>query len=88
MGGKYILSIWEPNFEKWHTLPFDYQYADAMPRQALRPKVMYGDQPHIDGSPRQAFATWVTSRKSSVVRTLINRLWKHLMGSWVNRTYR
>ena len=42
MGGKYILSIWEPNFEKWHTLPFDYQYADAMPRQALRPKVMSG----------------------------------------------
>ena len=81
MGGKYILSIWEPNFQKWHTLPFDYQYADAMPRQALRPKVMYGEQPHINESPRKAFATWVTSDENNLFsETLINRLWKHLMG--------
>ena len=79
--GKYILSIWEPNFQKWHTLPFDYQYADAMPRQALRPKVMYGEQPHINDSPRKAFATWVTSDENNLFsETLINRLWKHLMG--------
>lgn len=81
MGGKFLLSIWEPNFDKWHTLPFDYQYTDANPRQALRPQVMYGKQPFIKDSPRKAFASWVTDDDNELfTKTLANRLWKELMG--------
>ena len=81
LGGQYTLSIWEPQFNRWHTLPNDYQYADAKPRQQVRPAVMFGDQPHIEGSPRRAFAEWVTSKENEFfAESIANRLWKQLMG--------
>lgn len=81
LGQQYTLSIWEPQFNRWHTLPNDYQYADAKPRQQLRPAVMFGEQPHIDGSPREAFAEWVTSNENEFfAQSIANRLWKQLMG--------
>ena len=81
LGGQYTLSIWEPQFNRWHTLPNDYQYADAKPRQQVRPAVMFGDQPHIEGSPRRAFAEWVTSKDNEFfAESIANRLWKQLMG--------
>ena len=81
IGGRYRLSIWEPQFNRWHTLPTDYQYADAKPRQQLAPAVMFGDQPHITGSPRAAFAEWITGKDNEFFADAIaNRLWKQLMG--------
>ncbi len=81
IGGRYRLSIWEPNFNRWHTLPTDYQYADAKPRQQLAPAVMFGEQPHINGSPRAAFADWITAKENEFFADAIaNRLWKQLMG--------
>ena len=81
IGGRYRLSIWEPHFNKWHTLPKDYQYTDAQPRQQLAPAVMFGDQPHIEGSPRRAFADWITSKDNEFfAEAIANRLWKNLMG--------
>ncbi|MFL2877300.1 MAG: DUF1549 domain-containing protein [Pontiellaceae bacterium] len=81
IGGRYRLSIWEPNFNRWHTLPTDYQYADAKPRQQLAPAVMFGEQPHITSSPRAAFAEWITGKENEFFADAIaNRLWKQLMG--------
>ena len=81
IGGRYRLSIWEPTFNRWHTLPTDYQYADAKPRQQLAPVVMFGKQPHIKGSPRAAFAEWITSKDNEFFADAIaNRLWKEVMG--------
>ena len=61
MGGRYRLSIWEPNLIVAY-LPTDYQYADAKPRQQLAPAVMFGDQPHITIVPA-AFAEWITGKE-------------------------
>ena len=81
LGGRYRLSIWEPNFNRWHTLPTDYQYTDAKPRQQLAPAVMFGEQPHITDSPRAAFAEWITGKENEFFADAIaNRLWKQLMG--------
>ena len=80
IGGRYRLDL-EPNFNRWHTLPTDYQYADAKPRQQLAPAVMFGEQPHITSSPRAAFAEWITGKENEFFADAIaNRLWKQLMG--------
>ena len=42
---------------------------------------MFGDQPHIEGSPRRAFADWITSKDNKFfAEAIANRLWKNLMG--------
>ncbi len=81
LGNRYRLSVWEPSFTRWHQLPSDYQYADARPRQALRPQVPFGQPPHIANSPRETFGRWITSKENEYFsKTLSNRLWKELMG--------
>ena len=79
IGGRYRLSIWEPNFNRWHTLPTDYQYADAKPRQQLAPAVMFGEQPHITSSLR-CLCRMDHRKRQIFADAIANRLWKQLMG--------
>jgi len=81
MGYNYRYAIWEPSFTRWNRLPKDYQYADAKPNQTIPPHVMFGDQPNIEDSPREAFGKWVTSEENAwFTKSIVNRLWKQTMG--------
>jgi hypothetical protein len=81
MAYRYRQAVWEPSFGRWNRLPKDYQYADAKPKQAVPPHVIFGDQPIIKDSPREAFGSWVTSEENRwFTATVANRLWKQTMG--------
>ncbi|MDF7807098.1 DUF1549 domain-containing protein [Pontiellaceae bacterium B12219] len=81
MSYRYRLAVWEPTFNKWNRLPRDYQYADAKPRQAVPPQVIFGHQPEITDSPREAFGRWVTDTDNKWFTVAVaNRLWKKTMG--------
>jgi hypothetical protein len=81
MSYNYRLSVWEPSFTRWNRLPKDYQYADAKPKDFVEPHVIFGDQPQIIDSPREAFGQWCTSAENEWFTVAIaNRLWKQTMG--------
>ncbi|MBT8045863.1 MAG: PSD1 and planctomycete cytochrome C domain-containing protein, partial [Pontiella sp.] len=81
MAYNYRYAIWEPSFTRWNRLPKDYQYADAKPRQMVPPQVMFGEQPQIEDSPREAFGKWVTAEENQwFTKAIVNRLWKQTMG--------
>jgi hypothetical protein len=80
-GNNYRYAVWEPAFTQWNLLPRDYQYADAKPRQPVPPRVIYGEQPVIKDSPREAFGRWVTGRDNEwFTKSIANRLWHETMG--------
>jgi len=81
MSYAYRNAVWEPSFNRWNRLPKDYHYADAKPNQAIPPKVVFGHQPEIVDSPREAFGEWVTSEENQwFTKSIANRLWKQTMG--------
>jgi hypothetical protein len=65
------------------TLPADYKYPDAKGGQAVQPKVIFGHEADIAGSPTRldAFAKWMTSPENPRFTTVIaNRMWKKAFG--------
>lgn len=66
------------------TLPPDYAYDDAKPKQVIEPKVLFGKQPEIKANepPRKAFARWLISKDNPrFALTVANRLWKQAFGT-------
>lgn len=66
------------------TLPADYAYDDAKPKQVIEPKVLFGKAPEIKPNepPRRAFARWLTSKDNPrFALTIANRLWKQAFGT-------
>jgi hypothetical protein len=64
-------------------LPHDYAYEDAKPKEVVPPAVLWGEIPTSakKSSPRAQFAAWVTSPENEQFsNTIVNRLWKRLMG--------
>lgn len=64
-------------------LPHDYAYADAKPKDVVKPQVLWGKVPETaqGGTPREQFAAWVTSRDNErFKRTIANRMWKRMLG--------
>lgn len=64
-------------------LPHDYAYADAKPKDIVKPQVLWGDVPETakGGTPREQFAAWLTSSKNDrFKRTIANRMWKRMLG--------
>jgi hypothetical protein len=63
-------------------LPHDYQYDDAKPGQAVKPKAIFGDAPIKPGeTPRHVFANWLTSKDNPrFAKAIANRLWKRALG--------
>jgi len=64
-------------------LPHDYAYADAKPKDVVKPQVLWGKVPETaqGGTPREQFAAWVTSHDNErFKRTIANRMWKRLLG--------
>jgi hypothetical protein len=64
-------------------LPHDYAYADAKPKDLVKPQVLWGEVPETakGGTPREQFAAWVTSRENErFKRTIANRIWKRMLG--------
>ena len=81
VGNNYRLSIWEPTFNRWNRLPEDYQYTDGRGNQAIPPHIMFGNEPDIKDSPREAFGHWITSEENTrFTEAIVNRLWKQTMG--------
>lgn len=65
------------------TLPHDYQYDDAKPKDAVKAKTIFEPQPVISkgDSPRVIFAKWLTSPENPrFAKTIANRMWKRLFG--------
>lgn len=65
------------------TLPHDYQYDDAKPKDAVKPRTIFDPQPQLSpgDTPRIVFAKWLTSPQNPrFARTIANRLWKRLFG--------
>ena len=64
-------------------LPHDYAYADAKPKEIVKPAVLWGEVPSsASGStPREQFAAWLTSADNpQFSKTIVNRYWKRFMG--------
>jgi len=81
MSYRYKNAVWEPHFNRWNRLPKDYQYADGQPKQPVPPQVIFGHQPEIKDSAREAFGTWITSEDNEWFTVAVaNRLWKQTMG--------
>ena len=69
--------------DKLPTLPADYKYPDAKAGQTIQPKVMFGHEADIAGSPTRldAFAKWMSSPENPRFTTVIaNRMWKKAFG--------
>ncbi len=81
LGNTYRYAVWEPSFNRWSRLPKDYSYADAKPKQFVPPHVIFGEQPNIEDSPREAFGRWITAEENTwFTKAIANRLWKQTMG--------
>lgn len=64
-------------------LPHDYAYEDAKPKEVVPPAVLWGEVPTsaANSTPREQFAAWLTSPENpQFSKTIVNRLWKRLMG--------
>ncbi|QIF02386.1 DUF1549 domain-containing protein [Roseimicrobium sp. ORNL1] len=69
--------------DKLPTLPADYKYPDAKAGQTIQPKVMFGHEADVAGSPTRldAFSKWMTSPENPRFTTVIaNRMWKKAFG--------
>lgn len=69
--------------DKLPTLPADYKYPDGKAGQSIQPKVMFGHEADIAGSPTRldAFSKWMTSPENPRFTTVIaNRMWKKAFG--------
>jgi hypothetical protein len=69
--------------DKLPTLPADYKYPDAKAGQTIQPKVLFGHEADIAGSPTRldAFAKWMSSPENPRFTTVIaNRMWKKAFG--------
>ena len=78
---RYTSVTWED--KKLPSLPADYKYPDAKPGQTIQPKVMFGHEADISGSPTRldAFSKWMTSPENPRFTTVIaNRMWKKVFG--------
>ncbi|MCA9178938.1 MAG: DUF1549 domain-containing protein [Planctomycetales bacterium] len=63
-------------------LPHDYQYADGKPGEVVKAKVLFGTEPPTNGTPRQQFATWMTSKDNPrFAMSMANRLWDRCLGA-------
>jgi len=81
LGNVFRYGVFEPSFTRWNQLPKDYQYADAKPNQPVPPRVLFGEQPTIKDSPREAFGEWLTDQENEwFTKAIANRLWKQTMG--------
>lgn len=77
---RYTSVSWD---NKLPSLPADYKYPDAKPGQTIQPKVMFGHEADISGSPTRldAFSKWMTSPENPRFTTVIaNRMWKKVFG--------
>ncbi len=64
-------------------LPFDYKYDDGEPNAPVKPATYFGKIVDLEkhGTPRQAFASWMTDRENPrFTINIANRLWKHVFG--------
>jgi hypothetical protein len=78
---RYTSITWEDKIMP--KLPSDYQYPDAKAGDVVQPKVMFGHEADIAGSPNRldAFASWMTSPENPRFTTVIaNRMWKKAFG--------
>lgn len=69
--------------DKLPALPADYKYPDGKAGQTIQPKVMFGHEADIAGSPTRldAFSKWMTSPENPRFTTVIaNRMWKKAFG--------
>ncbi|RBP45793.1 uncharacterized protein DUF1553 [Roseimicrobium gellanilyticum] len=69
--------------DKLPTLPADYKYPDGKAGQSIQPKVLFGHEADIAGSPTRldAFSKWMTSPENPRFTTVIaNRMWKKAFG--------
>jgi hypothetical protein len=69
--------------DKLPTLPADYKYPDGKAGQTIQPKVLFGHEADIAGSPTRldAFSKWMTSPENPRFTTVIaNRMWKKAFG--------
>jgi hypothetical protein len=69
--------------DKLPTLPADYKYPDGKAGQSIQPKVMFGHEADVAGSPTRldAFSKWMTSPENPRFTTVIaNRMWKKAFG--------
>jgi len=65
-------------------LPHDYAYTDASPKALVEPTVLWGQVPKsaLAKTPREQFAAWLTSSANDRFKhTIVNRLWKRLLGA-------
>ena len=65
------------------TLPHDYKYADAKPKQVVDASVMFGKQAELtkESNPVAVFGDWLTSSQNPRFTNVIaNRLWKKVFG--------
>ncbi len=65
-------------------LPHDYAYSDAKPKDLVKPAVLWGEVPKssFNKTPREQFAAWLTSSANDRFKhTIVNRLWKRLLGA-------
>ncbi len=71
------------NPKKNLTLPHDYGYDDAKPKQVVKPATLFGDSPTPKNGEtrREVLARWMTSPDNPrFTVTIVNRLWKRVMG--------
>lgn len=64
------------------TFPETYVYDKAVRKKPVPPQTLFGEAiPEITGTPREAFAAWMTSpRNPRFAKNIANRLWKFVMG--------
>jgi len=69
------------------TLPSDYQYSDGNPNEMIPAKTPFGKRirgsdKKDSGKSRHEFAEWMVDEKNiRFTQTIVNRLWKRVMGS-------
>lgn len=64
------------------TFPESYEYDKAVRKKPVPTQTLFGDPiQEITGTPREAFAAWLTSpRNPRFAKNIANRLWKLVMG--------
>ena len=88
--GRLVREMFEPisygvktNDKKKLQLPHDYKYDDAKPKEAVSARTIIGKEviPKQGGNKIDQFGDWMTSPDNPFfTRTIVNRLWKHVMG--------
>ncbi len=74
----------ERNSDLVLTLPHDYSYDDAKPKDEVTPLPLFGDMPE-PGNPDdrlQHYAEWLTAPENPrFAKVIANRMWKEVMGA-------